>query len=177
MVAASRTLDEMTRYLPHTLEDLEKMFGFGEAKIKAYGQDFLDVILQYCEEQGLGSLMQQWSSNTAKKEASHRKGPRIDTKAESFKLFKAGNTIPEIAQQRKLAISTIESHLVHYVSSGEIDIKDVVSPDKILLIEPVIKDYEGGAIAPIKEKLGTNIGFGDIRMVLAWQEYQKTSNA
>jgi len=40
IVAGSRTIDEMARYLPQTLTELRKISGFGDAKIEQYGQQF-----------------------------------------------------------------------------------------------------------------------------------------
>ena len=40
-------------YLPQTLDELEKISGFGKAKIENYGQQFLDIITKYSLEQGL----------------------------------------------------------------------------------------------------------------------------
>jgi len=107
-----------------------------------------------------------------RKQVSGERKPKIDTKAESFKLFTEGKTVSEIAKTRNLSIQTIETHLSYYVSTGDINIEKLVSREKILLIEPAIKNFEGGAITPIKEKLGNDVGFGEIRLMLAWQQYQ-----
>ena len=92
----------------------------------------------------------------------------------SFKSScKEGKHLEEIAKERGFTIQTIEGHLAHYVSNGEIDIKDLVSNEKILLIEPVAKIYSGSSLTPIKEKLGDKITFGEIRLVMAWIDFQK----
>ncbi len=52
-VVTGKTLDEMTLYLPQTLEELQKISGFGKAKIESYGQQFLDIILAYSQQWGL----------------------------------------------------------------------------------------------------------------------------
>ncbi len=55
LVANSKTLDEMARYLPQSPDELKKISGMGEAKIRQYGQPFLDIILNYCLEHELSS--------------------------------------------------------------------------------------------------------------------------
>ena len=172
IVAGSRTIDEMAQYLPQTLAELRKISGFGDAKIEQYGQPFLDIIITYCKQNNLSSLIHEKSAKRERKQSLGEKKPKGDTKAESFKLFKQAMTVAEIAKARNLTIQTIEGHLSHYVSNGEINIEDLVSREKILLIEPAVKDFEGGSITPIKEKLGSHIGFGEIRLILAWQQYQ-----
>jgi len=47
IVAGTKTIDEMALYLPQSLDELEKINGFGKAKIQKFGQEFLDVILIY----------------------------------------------------------------------------------------------------------------------------------
>jgi hypothetical protein len=61
------------------------------------------------------------------------------------------------------------------VSIGEINIEELVSKEKILLIEPHVKEFDGGTITTIKEKLGTKISFGEIRLVLASHTFKKSS--
>ncbi|HLG39473.1 MAG TPA: helix-turn-helix domain-containing protein, partial [Chitinophagaceae bacterium] len=174
IVAGSRTIDEMALYLPQTLQELRKISGFGDAKIEHYGQQFLDMILDYCKQNKLSSLIHEKSPKRERKRNSGEKKLKIDTKAESFRLYKEGMPLAEIAKARSLTIQTIEGHLAHYVSAGDINIEELVSREKVLLIEPVVKNFEGGSITPIKEKLPNDIGFGEIRLVLAWKEFQKT---
>jgi hypothetical protein len=65
--------------------------------------------------------------------------------------------------------------LAHYVQKGSIKIEELVSREKLVLIEPEIKNFNGGSIAPIKEKLGNRASWGEIRLVMAWTEYQNSS--
>lgn len=173
LVAGSKTLDEMAMYLPQTLEELEQISGFGAVKIGTYGQQFLDIIVSYCREHGLVSSIKEKLPKRTRKET---KATRIDTKAESFRLFKEGNSVVDISGMRNLAIQTIEGHLAHYVQKGEIGIEELVSREKIVLIEPAIRDFAGGSILPVKEKLGSAVGFGDIKLVLAWTAFKNREN-
>lgn len=172
IVAGSATLEEMTRYLPQSLEELRKISGFGDVKIEKYGKPFLDIILAYCKEKNLTSLIHEKTPKRERK-ASTEKRSKIDTKAESYKLYTEGLTVSEIAKQRNLTQQTIEGHLSYYVSIGKIDIAALVNREKFLLIEPAAKNFSGGSITPIKDKLGNSISFGEIRLVLAWLDFQK----
>lgn len=171
IVAGSKTLEEMANYLPQTLEELEQISGFGKAKVETYGNQFLAMVQEYCRQNNLSSNMAGKPSKRKRKE----KEPKVDTKAETFRLYEGGSSVEQIAKQRTLTTQTIEGHLAHYVQKGQIKIDDLVTREKLILIEPLIKDFSGGSIAEIKEKLGSNVSFGDIRLVLAWAEYQKSS--
>ena len=167
IVAGSNTIDEMALYLPQTLSELRKISGFGDAKIKQYGQQFLDVIIAYCKENDLLSMIHEKSPKKEKKERSGPAKKKGDTHAESFKLYKEGKTIADIAKIRNLSATTIETHLSKFIRSGDIRIDELVSREKFLLIEAACKEYTGGSITPIKQKLGNNISFGEIRLAMA----------
>jgi hypothetical protein len=172
MVATGKSLDELARYLPHTLAEMEKITGFGQAKVKRYGQDFLDLILEYSNEKGLSSLIHERPQG--RKVRRERNNGKVDTKAESFKLYREGRTVAEIALDRKLTPQTILDHLAHYIALGEININELLSAEKLSLIEPVIREFEGGALTPLKNRLGNDISFGEIRLALAWKTFRDT---
>jgi DNA-binding CsgD family transcriptional regulator len=172
MVASSKTLEEMAGYLPQTLEDLEQISGFGKAKVESYGADFLHIINEYCAENNLSSNIE---AKVPKRKRKEPKAIKTDTKAESFNLYREGKSVSEIATERKLAIQTIEGHLAHYVEKGELKVEDLVSREKIVLIEPVVREYTTESLTAIKEKLGNGVSFGEIRLVLASIEYQKST--
>ncbi len=174
LVAGSRTLDEMAIYLPQTIGELEQISGFGKAKLETYGKEFLKIIQSYCNKHNLSSRIAEKIPKRRRKET---KEPKIDTKAESFRLYRSGKKIIEIAKERKLTIQTIEGHLAHYVQAGEIKIGELISPEKFILIEPLIKEFHNGSLTLIKEKLGETVSYGEIRLVLAWQEFQKNSSS
>ena len=177
IVAGSNTIDEMALYLPQTLAELRKISGFGDAKVKQYGQQFLDVIIAYSKENELSSLIHEKSPKKEKRDRNNLPDERPvktgtgkkkgDTHAESFRLFKEGKTMAEIATERNLAVSTIESHLARFVKWGEIKIDELVSREKLVLIEAALTDFKGSSIIPIKQQLRDDVSFGEIRLVMA----------
>jgi ATP-dependent DNA helicase RecQ len=174
IVAGSATLNEMARYLPQSAEELIKIRGFGKVKVDAYGERFLKVINDYCQQHILTSRIHEKLPKRQRKEKS---APKPDTKSETFKLYKEGKTVEEIASIRNFTEQTIEGHLAHFVSTGEIKIDELVSREKPVLIEPAINNFEGGNITYVKKKLGNDISFGEIKLAIAWKEYQKTNPA
>ena len=63
-------------------------------------------------------------------------------------------------------------HLASYVQQGLVPIKDLISEEKLLILEPLINERDGTSLTGIKEKCGPSISFGEIRMVIAWKEFQ-----
>ena len=174
-VVTGKTLDELACYLPQTLDELEKISGFGKAKIENYGLQFLEIITKYSLEQGLSSQIHNKSPKRQRKAGNNTLVKKSDTRAASFELFKKGMSVADIAKQRGFAIQTIEGHLAYYVSQGAINIKEFVGNEKLLLIEEALKDYTSNAIAPIKAKLSSSISFGEIRLVIAWHQFQNNN--
>jgi hypothetical protein len=172
LVAGSKTLEEMTNYLPQTAEELIKINGFGKAKVEKYGEQFLKIVTGYCTIHNLTSHIEEKIPKRQRKEKSE---PKPDTKLESLKLYKEGKSVAEIASARNLAVSTIESHLAYYVKTGEISIDELVSREKIVLIEPALNSFDG-SFAPIKERLGNDVSYGEIKLVMAYKEFQKQQN-
>ncbi|MGZ3923892.1 MAG: HRDC domain-containing protein, partial [Flavisolibacter sp.] len=137
LVAGSRTLEEMTNYLPQTIDELEKISGFGKTKLDSYGNDFLNIITEYCGENNLTSNI---TAKTPKRKRKETREPKVDTKAETFKLYQQGKTTSQIASERKLTTQTIEGHLAYYVEKGFVKVEDLLTKEKILLIEVAIKE-------------------------------------
>ena len=112
----------------------------------------------------------------AKKEVS-RKPVKGESHRYSLTMFKEGKSIEDIAQERNLAVSTIEGHLASFISSGEIDIELLVSKDKITMIRQVIEAVgEDSTTSQIKEKLGDEFTYGDIRAVMNYIKVTASSD-
>jgi ATP-dependent DNA helicase RecQ len=167
----------MAEYLPQSPEELIKISGFGKARLESYGPQFLKIIQQYCKEYNLLSRIAEKSPKRQRKETTGLKEPKIDTKAETYKLYKEGIPVNDIAKTRNLTIQTIEGHLAYYVQRGEINIEELISQEKLMLIEPVIKDFNGGSITSVKEQLGNTISFGEIRLVIASSVFKNSIKA
>ena len=167
LVASSSTLEEMARYLPHDKSELLQISGMGAARVEQYGKGFLEIILDYCAVYELPSLIHEKSHKNEKKKAAAPAKKKGETYRESFELYKQGKSIAEIAAIRHLATGTIESHLARFVESGEIALEDLVDPARIALIKSVAGQYDGHSITPLKQLLGNQASFGEIRLVLA----------
>jgi len=89
-----------------------------------------------------------------------------ETHRASLQLYREGVSIADIATQRGLAITTVESHLASFIPTGEIDIKELVPENKMPRIIAAIKEIGGVALGPIKSRLGEDCTFGEIRCVM-----------
>ncbi len=93
--------------------------------------------------------------------------PKIDTKDLSLQLLKAGKSIAEIAAERKMAVGTIEGHMAHYVAKQEVAAKDIIGPKKVDDILKAIDKLKTIQMNPIREHLGREYSFGEIKIGIA----------
>lgn len=171
MVLSDAVLVELAAYMPHSMSELAQISGFGEVKLARYGSDFLDEIIAYSSENGLHSRIHLKAQKRQRMTQSERDIRRkFDTKRASLELWREGNSVQDIAVLRQLAPSTIMGHLTTYLTSGEVNITELVPEDKIERIRAAIIRHNyspENAITPLKEELGEDIDFGEIRAVLA----------
>ena len=91
----------------------------------------------------------------------------------SLELFLGGKTLQEIATERSLAVSTVESHLAGAVAFGELELEQFIDEKKISLILPLVKEMGVASSSPIKAKLGDTVTWAEIRAV---QNYYRKMN-
>jgi len=166
LIFSDSSLIDLATYLPFTTEDLSKISGFGVFKIEKYGEAFLEQVLDYCNEQGLDTRIELKQPKRERKTKQTRER-ETDTKKISLDLYQSGISIADIAEQRALSVSTIETHLSFYVSSGKLDIHNLVPPDKQELIHTAIAKYGKSSLRLLKENLPEEIGYGDIKFTIA----------
>jgi ATP-dependent DNA helicase RecQ len=169
LVFSDATLVEFATYLPHHMEDLPSISGVGDVKLQKYGPQFLSGIIEYCNAADLKSKMDL--KTRAPRKRSTRSAKSGGTFKTSLRLFKSGKSVSEIATERHLTTNTIESHLVRFIPTGEIQITDLVEEEKIKKIRDVILELSGeNGLKPIKEALGDDFSYGEIRAVAAEME-------
>ncbi len=165
LVASSSTLDELSRYLPHDLTELAKITGFGPVKTKQFGQDFIDIIIAYSKLNNLTSQIDQKEKDPKRVRTDSNGIPKIDTKQESLRLFKEGKSIQQIATERNLTVGTIETHLSHFIPTGEVVVFDLMLVEQVDLVAKTIHENPNASNSELKELLPPEIGYNHLRIV------------
>jgi hypothetical protein len=163
LVAGSKTLNEMSDFLPQNEKELLLINGFGPAKVEKYGSAFLDVIKAYCTENNLQSLMHEKVST--KKEKGEKK-PVGETMRTSLTMYNLGKNIDEIAFTRNLSQTTVISHLEKFIVSRELDINEFITPEKREKASDLIR--RGNDTGSIYEMLSTFLNYTEVKMYMAW---------
>jgi ATP-dependent DNA helicase RecQ len=163
IILADSSLKEMASYLPENVDQIALISGFGEVKIKKYGERFSATVAAYCAEHGLQSRM-SFKNSKEKKRLIEK---HTDSKQHTYQLFLAGKSLAEIAKERDLAVASIETHLSFFVQDGKIKLDQLMDVGKLPRIREAIEKLGTARLAPIKENLGDKYSYGEIKYVIA----------
>lgn len=157
VIFGDSTLKTMAQMQPKNLQMFAKLSGVTEYKLNKYGNYFVQEILNFLNEQILPVAL---PSNTQMK---------------TLQLYQQGLTIPQIAKERGFAVSTIITHLSELIELNQsIDIDQFVLPEKRKVIMNIIKEIGDQSLKVLKEKLGDNYTYDEIKLVKAWFKRVKT---
>lgn len=156
-VLPQKTMLEIVETLPATKRELLSAKGMGGIRLKQFGKEILEMVIEYRRTKGLELPVE---IEKTVKEVS------LNSQETSFELFKSGKTIPEIAKERNLAGSTIEGHLAHFVGTGELKLDQVVDPKKSKAILEYIEKHQVGGMGEIRAALGNDYSYSEIRFVM-----------
>ncbi|MBN2637301.1 MAG: helix-turn-helix domain-containing protein [Prolixibacteraceae bacterium] len=166
MIFSQKSLIELVYYLPTDYAALQTINGMGARKINQFGDDILQLIQNYCNENDIDK-----GEIPLKNISQKKKEPKPDTKKVSFEMFQSGKTVAEIAKERGFAETTIASHLAHFVKEGQLDVLQFISKEKLEIIVEYFKNTDNLNLSPAREMLGEDFSYGDLRMGLSYFEF------
>ena len=172
-IVPDNTLVELATYLPSNFNELKQISGFGDYKVAKYGGAFLKEIDKAVKAKGLQSRMHLKVPKTVKK-ATEPKPPTGETFQATLTMHKQGYSIEEIAEKRRLSLQTVETHLARFITTGEVDIFKLVSPYKVDRIMELLAESDNKiGLRPLKDKLGDDFSYGEIRLVMEYNKVLK----
>lgn len=107
------------------------------------------------------------------KSKKEKKPPKPKTQDITFGLYKDGLTIEEIAKERGLTVGTIQGHFVPFIKNGTLEVPAFVEPKKAETITECIRETEAKSLSEVRQILGEEYSYGEIRMVFAGLEGEK----
>ncbi len=184
MVLAQKSLKQLVEYLPASPKELAKISGFGKVKLQKYGADILDIINDYCLENGIEREVMDFydfdvETIKPKKKSKNqtekvKKEPKKKSHLISYEMFCEGKDIKTIAQERNFAESTILGHLTQYVAEGKIDPEQLISKDTLNDIRKLMKDNPGVVmLKDLHEVSGGKFSYPDLRLVVTLELSEK----
>jgi hypothetical protein len=170
MILPQKTMVTLANFLPQSLPALNSVKGMGKKKSEKFGEEILEIIISYCKKENIEPPAETPAMLAEKKKP---KKIKDETKKISYDLFMGGKAVSLIAQERNLSITTIESHLAHYVGTGEIPVNKFVSKELTDLITSHFEGNDDLRIGPIKEALGEKVTWSDLRFVASRLKFQR----
>ena len=159
VIFSDAALRQMEIERPMSDSELLAIDGVGKAKLEKYGDVFIKTIIEF----------QQSKVVRKKKEAT--------TYKETLELYQNGLSVEEIANKRKLGLSTIMSHLAKlYVDGADINLEPFISKEEVAQIaEAQMKLESPKTLKPYFDYFEEKIDYGKIRLALAILEKENTA--
>ncbi|MBD2338643.1 DNA helicase RecQ [Calothrix sp. FACHB-156] len=159
VVFQDSTLKLMAQVQPTTLTEFAKLSGVGSHKLAQYGDKFLAEIRAYRQEQGVIDVV------VNEKPAFGFRLPST-TELLTLQLHQRGLTVAEIAEKRNIRSSTVIGHLVDLIENNQpVDLNVLVPLEKQKKIWQVLEVLGDISLTPIREQLGENYTYDEIRLV------------
>ncbi|TDE03286.1 DNA helicase RecQ [Flavobacterium sandaracinum] len=151
VIFSDAALRQMETERPMSDQELLAIDGVGKAKLEKYGDAFINAIIDFQKSKVV------------------RKKKEATTYKETLELYKNGFSVEEIAQKRKLGLSTIMSHLAKlYIDGADIDLDSFISKEEVTQIaEAQIKLESPNTLKPYFDYFEEKIDYGKIRLALA----------
>jgi len=154
-IFADSSLRLMAQIRPTTIEDFADLSGVNEYKAQQYGDSFISTILEF--------------------NALHKLPVSLPSKSQmaTLQLHQQSLSVAEIAQERNLAVSTINTHLSELLTMNQpVALNKLVSADKQQVIINCINQVGDTALSTIKESLGEDYSYDEIKLVRGWWRRQ-----
>lgn len=161
-VLKQKALMGIANLLPNNTEALAIIPFFGAKSLKKYGVELLSIVNTYMEEK-------QLERPEIKKVFVPVPEEKVDTKTLSFRMYKDGMSLEEIAEERSLTEGTVFTHLAHFVKEGELDLYELISAKHAKRIENLLRKYpveDLPSLSVLKDALEENISYNEIRLIV-----------
>jgi RecQ family ATP-dependent DNA helicase len=161
IIFGDKSLQEMARYYPQSLQSLGRIFGVGKEKLAQYGEILLEAIRNYCLPRNLAEKLPEFVEilPEVKQSASH-------TIMTTVYLINEKKTIDEVALIRGVKKTRVLYHLEKAHEAGvKFDLGHILfNPDKLLAIKNAFEASRSDLLSPVFEKLGGRYAYDEIRL-------------
>lgn len=166
MVMPKNTLKEISGRYPLELDQLNDISGMGPKKIEKYGQEIIDTVKQYVEQ---NDIKVEWKDKKRKKlilDGESRKPKEI-----ALDLLNQGIDMRKVGNDLEVSVSTILGYVYDYIKEKnelhfKFDPTIYYCEDEKELIEESIKKHGEEKIREIKQSLPDYIKYESIRAVI-----------
>lgn len=167
VVFPNSSLLAMARQRPQSREQFAKIPGVGVSKLDAYLAPFTAAIRDYCEQHNLAMGLEPEPQKIEVMSTS-KANVSTPTRQLTLELYRQGRSVEEIAEERNLKPDTIMGHLADLIEAGEtIDVEQLIQPGHYDAIVDALQQADGRVLGTVKDVLGDEYSYGEIRIVRA----------
>ena len=160
-------LRAMVQVLPQSQSEFLQLPGIGKRKLEMYYTAFTNEIYGYCASHNI-DLSQRAPYEAPKKERRLSIDIPLSSRQQTLELYRRGLSVEEIAQERAYSVGTIVGHLCQLIEVGEeVDISSFVDAERQMKIFTALKEVGNSMLTPVKERLGNEYSYEEIRLVRA----------
>jgi ATP-dependent DNA helicase RecQ len=162
------TLMELARVRPTTLDALRRIPGMGEKRLADFGSALAHRITEYCEKHGLS--INQFAASAAKSPIGRpsQAKPKSAARDAAFLMFQQQRTVEEAATVAGRAVNTVWQYLEEFIAERRPkSIEAWVPPAVYRRVSEAAADAESARLKPLYEKLGGEVPYEEIRLVMA----------
>jgi uncharacterized protein YpbB len=94
------------------------------------------------------------------------KKEKKSTYEQTLELLHDGLDPEQVAKERSLSVKTILGHCAVLIKEDKLSIDEVLPQDRIAELDDLIGDYTGASLTPLKEQLGDEVSYEELRL---WQ--------
>ncbi|MEQ9620811.1 MAG: DNA helicase RecQ [Coleofasciculus chthonoplastes F1-TOW-03] len=157
VIFADSSLKLMAQMKPKTLEEFAQISGVTAHKLTQYGERFVSEVREFCQGQKLPVPLPSNSQMV------------------TLQLYQQGLSIEEIAEKRGYVPSTILTHLSELIEQNQpIDLNRLVASERQKLILQAIQNVGTNSLRSLREQLGEDYSYGEIRLVRSWWIREKS---
>jgi ATP-dependent DNA helicase RecQ len=179
VVFSDRTLVEMAAYFPQSSQSLLAISGVGQAKLKQYGDAFLDVIKPYCKKHSLAERRKELTSEKGSRKKSSSSQSRASGEEELgmrttlvAEAFNAGASIESLTERYAVTVGTILDHLARYASAGnrlrsgsDLQAYTSSSPDDQQTAMQAFDEFGAERLKPVFDKLEGRVNYDELKVL------------
>ncbi len=157
VVFADSSLRLMAQEQPQTLDAFAEISGVGTHKLTQYGDKFVSEIRAFCQEQKLPVPLP------------------ANTHMVTLQYHQQGLSVEEIAERRSFSPNTIITHLGELIEMQQpVDLNRLVPPERQKQIIQAIQIVGAELLKNIREHLGEEYSYEEIRLVRSWWRREKS---
>jgi ATP-dependent DNA helicase RecQ len=159
IIFSDATLRELATYFPQTPEAFSQISGVGAQKLAAFSEIFLQLINEYAE-----------TNDISEKKKQNPRASKISLTESTYdktrKLIEQNFSLEAMARARGLSQNTIVSHLEQLLKqNADIDL-EYLKPagERFEIIKSAFAQSQNTALSPVKEILGENFSYDELRL-------------